>query len=54
MLCLLTRSIGETDDGESRQSPLKVRLDLDAASFETHEGVRDGSGEHASTVRGHV
>ena len=49
-LGLLAGSIGKPDDCERRQSALEVRLDLDPASVEPDERMRDGSCEHVVTL----
>jgi len=46
VLRLLTRAVREPDDRESRHAVLEMRLDLDAASLESDERVRDGAREH--------
>ncbi len=47
---LLARPVGEPDDRERGHLAVEPRLDLDTARLEAHEGVRDGAGEHGSTV----
>jgi hypothetical protein len=45
-LRLLARAIRKTDNREGRNAQLEMSLDLDAASIETHERMRDRSREH--------
>ena len=51
VLRLLTRAVREPDDRESRHAVLEVRLDLDAASLESDERMRDGAREHPLHAR---
>ena len=51
MLRFLARAVGEPDDGEPGQAVLEMRLDLDSASLETDERVRDGAREHTLHAR---
>jgi hypothetical protein len=50
-LRLLARFVGKPDDRERGHTALKVRLDLDRAGLEAHEGVRDRAREHSPTLR---
>jgi hypothetical protein len=51
VLRLLARAVGEADDREGRHTALEVRLDVDPTRLEPDEGVGDGAGEHAFTLR---
>ena len=50
LLRLLAGAVGQPDDRERRHPELEVRLDLDAASVEPDQRVRDRPCEHASNV----
>jgi hypothetical protein len=46
LLCLVTGTIDETDEGERRDAAPHVRFDLDPAGLETDEGKRDRACKH--------
>jgi hypothetical protein len=51
MLRLLTRTVGEADDGERGDPRLEVSLDLDLPGLEPDECVGDRASEHLRNGR---
>jgi hypothetical protein len=51
MLRLLAGTFGESDDREAGDTALQMRFDLDPARLEPDERMREGAGNHSSTLR---
>ena len=47
-----TAAVGETDDGEARDSVADMRLDVDPARLEADERMRDRACKHTSRLGG--
>jgi nitroreductase len=50
LLRLLASLVGQTDDGESRNTPLQVGFHLDRAGLQTDESMREGAREHKTKL----